>query len=74
MANQLVSDEYKDRLRTSARIGRDDKTCSIRFECPELETLAKNSNNNNNSSTNSTAEISNLNNHNIHSTVEKREN
>jgi hypothetical protein len=72
MANQLVSDEYKDRLRTSARIGRDDKTCSIRFECPELETLAKN--NNINSNTNSTAEISNLSNHNIHSTIEKKEN
>ena len=72
MANQLVSDEYKDRLRSSARIVRDDKTCSIRFECPELESLAKKSNNSSSDSTDETSNSSN-NNHSIHSTVEKKE-
>jgi len=70
MANQLVSDEYKDRLRSSARIGRDEKKCSIRFECPELESLAKNHNNSINSNS---SNINNSKNQSIHSAEEKKE-
>jgi len=35
MANEFVSDDYKRRLRSAARIGRDFQRCS-RFDCPEL--------------------------------------
>jgi hypothetical protein len=40
MGNQLVGEDFKDRLRTSARLGRDLKTCSTLFECQQLETIA----------------------------------
>ena len=31
MANEYVSDGYKDRLRVAARSGRDDGVCQVRF-------------------------------------------
>jgi len=39
MANDFVNEEYKDRLRTSARIGRDHDqgSCSKKFVCSELD-------------------------------------
>jgi len=39
MANDFVNEEYKDRLRTSARIGRDHDqgSCSKKFICSELD-------------------------------------
>jgi hypothetical protein len=40
MGNQLVGEDFKDRLRTSARLGRDVKTCSTLFECQQLEAIA----------------------------------
>ena len=39
MANEFVDDGYKDRLRTSARIGRDhdEGSCSKTYVCSELD-------------------------------------
>jgi hypothetical protein len=39
MANQLIGEDFKDRLRTSAKLGRDLQDCSRLFQCPELESL-----------------------------------
>merc|ERR1712106_49426 len=41
MANEYVSDGYKDRLRVAARSGRDDGVCNI-FECASLGELDTN--------------------------------
>jgi len=41
MANEYVSDGYKDRLRVAARSGRDDGVCHI-FECASLGDLDSN--------------------------------
>merc|ERR1719491_1897782 len=37
MANEYVTEDYKNRLRTSARIGRDEGTCKRVFKCTELD-------------------------------------
>merc|ERR1712223_758172 len=37
MANEYVTENYKNRLRTSARIGRDEGTCKKVFTCFELD-------------------------------------
>jgi len=37
MANEYVTEDYKNRLRTSARIGRDEGTCKRVFTCTELD-------------------------------------
>ena len=37
MANEYVTEDYKNRLRTSARIGRDQGTCKRAFKCSELD-------------------------------------
>ena len=42
MANEYVTENYKNRLRTSARIGRDEGTCKKVFTCSELDTTDNN--------------------------------
>jgi hypothetical protein len=39
MANDFVGEEYKNRLRTAARIGRDEgsESCKKSFVCSELD-------------------------------------
>ena len=39
MGNQLVGETFKDRLRSSAKLGRDLQTCQNIFECRQLETI-----------------------------------
>ena len=46
MANQLLGEDYKERLRSSARFGRDTKQCAAHFQCQELDTIASSNNNN----------------------------
>ena len=46
MANQLLGEDYKERLRSSARFGRDAKQCATHFQCQELDTIASSNNNN----------------------------
>ena len=46
MANQLLGEDYKERLRSSARFGRDSKQCQAHFQCQELDTIATSINGN----------------------------
>ena len=39
MANHLIGEDYKDRLRNSAKLGRDLQTCKDIFKCKELEAI-----------------------------------
>ena len=40
MANEFVTEDYKNRLRTSARIGRDHAgNCRKSYVCSELDTM-----------------------------------